>query len=51
MTYARKEKGPTYHWVTDLYKRLNLLVYSGVQEALEKFGEMREKELGRKKQE
>ena len=51
MTYARKEKGPTYHWITDLFERLKLPVYSGVQEALEKFGKLRAKALERKKTE
>ncbi len=51
MTYTRKEKGPAYHWIPDLYKRLKLPVYDGVQEALERFGEVRQKELDRDKKE
>jgi len=51
MTYAQKEKGPAYHWIPHLYKQLKLPVYDGVQEALERFGKVRQRELNRKKKE
>ena len=33
MTYMEK-RDPNYHWIPDLYKGLNLLVYEGIQEAV-----------------
>ena len=51
MTYDRKIKGSEYHWIPDLYKRLALPVYDGVQVALEKFGRAREKSLEKVKTE
>ena len=36
MSNEYKQQGPAYHWKTELYKRLNLPVYDGVQEELEK---------------
>ena len=36
MSNEYEQQGPTYHWKTELYKRLNLPVYDGVEEELEK---------------
>lgn len=52
MTYERKTKGKDYcHWTTKLYRRLNLPIYEGVEEALEKYAVTREKSLERGKEE
>lgn len=50
MTYERQQKGPTYHWITELYRKLKLPVYDGVKEALERFGQVRQKQLEKKQQ-
>ena len=51
MTYMYKKRGPRYHWIPDLYKRLNLPVYEGIQEALTTSNIKRRQQLGRAKQE
>ncbi len=35
MTYMYTKRGPSYHWISDLYQRLKLPVYDGLREALE----------------
>ena len=35
MTFMYSVHGPSYHWVPDLFKRLGLPVYEGLQEELE----------------
>ena len=39
MSWMLKKKGPSYHWLLDLFKHLNLPVLDGVQEALHKSNE------------
>ena len=39
MSWMLKKKGPSYHWLLDLFKRLNLPVLDRVQEALHKSNE------------
>ena len=51
MTYMYKKRGPNYHWIPDLYKRLNLPLYEGIQEAVTTFNIKRRQQLGRAKQE
>ena len=51
MTYMYEKRGPTYHWIPDLYKRLNLPVYEGMQEALTTSNIKRRERLCRAKQE
>lgn len=36
MTWCFDVRGPKYHWVIDLYERLDLPVFPAVVEALEK---------------
>ena len=45
MTYLYKKRGPQYHWVVDLFRRLKLPVYDGVHRALEEFNELRMEKL------
>ena len=40
-----KQQGPAYHWKTELNKRLNLPVYDGVEEELEKKNKTRKRAL------
>ena len=35
MTYIYKKLGPKYHWISDLYQRLKLPMYDGLEEVLE----------------
>ena len=35
MTYMYEKRGPTYHWVPELYRQLKLPLYEGLQEHLE----------------
>ena len=51
LTAMREKKGPQYHWIPDLYQRLGLQLYEGVQEALERYGTARDKALEEIKQE
>ena len=51
MTYMYEKRGPKYHWIPDLYKRLNLPVYEGIQEAVTTSNIKRRQQLGRAKQE
>ena len=41
--------GTSYHWIPELYRRLKLPVFDGVQEALEKHSVQRKRKLDRKK--
>ena len=45
MSNEYKQQGPAYHWKTELYRRLNLPVYDGVEEELEKQNKKRKKAL------
>lgn len=36
MSWCYRVRGPNYHWVADLYERLNLPVLPAVAEALQK---------------
>ena len=45
MSNEYEQQGPAYHWKTELYKRLNLPVYDGVEEELEKQNKKRKKAL------
>ena len=51
LTYMYEKRGPKYHWIPDLYKRLNLPVYEGIQEAVTTSNIKRRQQLGRAKQE
>ena len=51
MTYMYMKQGPKYHWIPDLYQRLNLPVYEGIQEALTMSNIRRRQQLGRKQTE
>ena len=45
MSWCYRVQGPSYHWVVDLYERLNLPVLPAVVEALQKVVEDRMKEI------
>ena len=45
MSNEYEQQGPAYHWKTELYKKLNLPVYDGVEEELEKQNKKRKKAL------
>ena len=49
MSWCYKVRGPNYHWVIDLYERLNLPVIPAVIEALQKevVDRMKEIETGK----
>ena len=49
MMYMYEKRGPQYHWVVELFKRLKLPVFDGVQAALEAFNEQIKLNLDRKK--
>lgn len=51
MTWCFKVRGPNYHWVVDLYERLNLPVVPAVVEALRKVTIDRASELEKQKSE
>ena len=51
MTWCFKVRGPDYHWVVDLYERLNLPVVPAVVEALHKATVDRAAELEKQKSE
>ena len=41
MTYMYEKRGPQYHWVVELFRRLELPVFDGVYAALEAFNRRR----------
>ena len=45
MTYMYGKRGPQYHWVVELFRRLKLPVYDGVHRALEDFNTLRMEKL------
>ena len=45
MTYMYEKRGPQYHWVVELFRRLKLPVFDGVQPALEAFNKQRKRNL------
>ena len=45
MTYMYRKRGPQYHWVVELFRRLKLPVYDGVHRALEEFSALRMEKL------
>ncbi|XP_064386971.1 uncharacterized protein LOC135335416 isoform X2 [Halichondria panicea] len=45
MTHEYQQQGADYHWKTELYKKLNLPLYEGVQEVLSKQNQQRKKVL------
>ena len=55
LTVMKEKKGPQYHWIPDLFQRLVLQLYEGVQEALERYiwpltnGQAKAEEKGHKK--
>ena len=51
MTYMYEKRGPNYHWIPDLYKRLNLPAYEGIQEAVTTYIIKRRQQLDSAKQE
>ena len=51
MTYMYQRRGPQYHWVIELFRRMKLPVFDGVHQALENFNEVRKRMLEREKTE
>ncbi len=51
MTYMYTKRGPSYHWIPELYRRLKLPVYDGLQEVLEKSNRERKEMLDKQKTE
>ena len=49
LTYMHAKFGISYHWIPDLYCRMKLPVFDGVQEALEKHNLQRKRKLEREK--
>jgi len=49
MTWCFHNRGPEYHWITDLYGRLNLPILPEVVRAFQKATQERMKELEKKK--
>ena len=49
LTYMHAKFGTSYHCIPELYRRLKLPVFYGVQEALEKHSIQRKRKLDRKK--
>ena len=49
LTYMHAKFGISYHWIPDLYRRMKLPVFDGVQEALEKHNLQRKRKLEREK--
>ena len=47
--YMHAKFGISYHWIPDLYRRMKLPVFDGVQEALEKHNLQRKRKLEREK--
>ena len=49
LTYMHQMCGVSYHWIPELFRRMDLPVFDGVQEALERDNEARKKDLDRAK--
>ena len=49
LTYMHQRCGVGYHWIPELFRRMGLPVFDGVQEALERDNEARKKDLERAK--
>ena len=49
LTYMHAKFGISCHWIPDLYRRMKLPVFDGVQEALEKHNLQRKRKLEREK--
>ena len=49
MTYMYEKRGQQYHWVVELFRRLKLPVFDGVQTALERFNKQRKLALDHQK--
>ena len=49
LTYMHAKFGISYHWIPDLYHRMKLPVFDGVQEAIEKHNLQRKRKLEREK--
>jgi hypothetical protein len=49
LTYMHQKCGASYHWIPELFRRMDLPVFDGVQDALERDNEARKKDLARAK--
>ena len=45
LTYMHAKLGTSYHWLPELYRRMNLPIFEGMVEALEKHNARRKREL------
>ena len=46
MTYISEKRGIEYHWIKDIYKRLNLPMYDGIQNEHKKIQPSKKKTIG-----
>ena len=51
MTYMYSKHGPSYHWVPELFRRLGLPVFEGLEEQLEMLNRRRKAKLDLKRTE
>lgn len=49
MTWCYEVRGPQYHWVTDLYERINLPILPAIMRALSEAVKLRAAELQKQK--
>ena len=47
LTYMHTKFGPKYHWIPEVYRRMGLPVFEGVQEASERHSVQRKRKLER----
>ena len=45
LTYMHEKVGTHYHWIPELYRRMKLPVFDGVQEALQRYNIERKRRL------
>ena len=45
ITYMYQRRGPQYHWVIELFRRMKLPVFDDVHQALEEFNKARKQML------
>ena len=51
LTYKRNREGSDYHWIPELYRRMKLPLFGGIEEALKQYIEKRDKKYEKIKEE
>lgn len=51
LTYMRNKRGEDYHWIPELYRKMKLPVFGGIDEALRQYGRRRDKKMKKIKEE